>query len=117
MTGEPLNRLQQTLRVWGERLGLGATVPADNRTHLDAAMDFAGVSHDGFAAGVTEAIDAGAAAAREARLEIDDKLQSLLDKGREMLGDAEQLIRDRPLPAFGVAFAAGYLLAALTRRK
>jgi len=85
--------------------------------HLDAAKENLGEAKDAIRAGVTEAIDAGAAAAREARLELDDKLQSLLDKGREMLGDAEQLIRDKPLPAFGVAFAAGYLLAALTRRK
>ena len=86
-------------------------------SHLDAAKDNLGEAKDAIKAGVTEAIDAGAAAAREAKLELDDKLQSLLDKGREMLGDAEQLIRDKPLPAFGVAFAAGYLLAALTRRK
>ena len=86
-------------------------------SHLEAAKDNLGEAKDAIAAGVTEAIDAGAAAAREARLELDDKLQSLLDKGREMLGDAEQLIRDKPLPAFGIAFAAGYLLAALTRRK
>lgn len=38
MTGKPLTRLQQTARVWGERLGLGATAPADNRRHLDAVM-------------------------------------------------------------------------------
>ena len=93
--------------------------PANNETvrHIDAAKENLGDAKEALKSGVTEAIDAGAAAAREARLELDDKLQSLLDKGREMLGDAEQLIRDRPLPAFGVAFAAGYLLAALTRRK
>lgn len=85
--------------------------------HMDAAKENLGEAKDAIKAGVSEAIDAGAAAAREARLELDDKLQSLLDKGREMLGQAEDLIRDKPLPAFGVAFAAGYLLAALTRRK
>lgn len=95
----------------------GEFMPDTPASHMDAAKDNLGEAKDAIAAGVTEALDAGAAAAREARLEIDDKLQSLLDKGREMLGDAEQLIRDKPLPAFGVAFAAGYLLAALTRRK
>lgn len=86
-------------------------------SHLDAAKENLGEAKDAIRAGVTEAMDAGAAAAREARLELDDKLQDLLDKGREMLGQAEDLIREKPLPAFGVAFAAGYLLAALTRRK
>ena len=82
----------------------GEFMPDTPASHMDAAKDNLGEAKDAIAAG-------------EARLEIDDKLQSLLDKGREMLGDAEQLIRDKPLPAFGVAFAAGYLLAALTRRK
>jgi ElaB/YqjD/DUF883 family membrane-anchored ribosome-binding protein len=93
--------------------------PANNETvrHLDAAKDNLGDAKEALKSGVTEAIDAGAAAAREARLELDDKLQGLMDKGREMLGDAEDLIRSKPLASFGVAFAAGYLLAALTRRK
>lgn len=92
---------------------------ANNETvrHLDAAKENLGDAKEALRSGVTEAIDAGAAAAREARLEIDDKLQGLLEKGREMLGDAEDLIRSKPLASFGVAFAAGYLLAALTRRK
>lgn len=33
-----MSGLQQRLRVWRERLGIGATTPADNRTHLDAAI-------------------------------------------------------------------------------
>ena len=92
---------------------------ASNETvrHLDAAKENLGDAREALASGVTEAIDAGAAAAREARLELDDKLQDLVDKGRAMLGDAEELIRSKPLASFGVAFAAGYLLAALTRRK
>jgi ElaB/YqjD/DUF883 family membrane-anchored ribosome-binding protein len=85
--------------------------------HIDAAKDNLGEAKEALKAGMSEALDAGAAAAREARLELDDKLQSLVDKGREMLGDAEDLIRQKPLMSFGVAFAAGYLLAALTRRK
>jgi ElaB/YqjD/DUF883 family membrane-anchored ribosome-binding protein len=93
--------------------------PANNESvrHIDAAKENLGDAKEALKSGVTEAIDAGAAAAREVRLDLDDKLQSLLDKGRAMLGDAEDLIRDKPLASFGVAFAAGYLLAALTRRK
>ena len=43
--------------------------------------------------------------------------QGLLDQGKGMLTQAEDLIRSKPLASFGVAFAAGYLAAALTRRK
>jgi ElaB/YqjD/DUF883 family membrane-anchored ribosome-binding protein len=55
--------------------------------------------------------------AAEARAELDERLQGLLDQGRGLLGQAELLIREKPLAAFGIAFAAGYLIAALTRRR
>ena len=68
----------------------GEFMPDTPASHLDAAKDNLGEAKDAIKAGVTEAIDAGAAAAREARLEIDDKLQSLLDKGREMVGQVRR---------------------------
>jgi ElaB/YqjD/DUF883 family membrane-anchored ribosome-binding protein len=93
--------------------------PADNDAprHLDNARENLGEASEALKAGVSEAVDAGVAAAREARAEIDEKLHDLLDKGKEMLGQAEDLIRAKPLASFGIAFAAGYLVAALTRRK
>lgn len=95
----------------------GEFMPDTPASHIDAAKENLDDAREAIKSGVTEAIDAGAAAAREAKLELDDKLQSLIEKGKEMLGDAEDLIRSKPLASFGVAFAAGYLLAALTRRK
>lgn len=86
-------------------------------SHLDSARENLGEARDALASGVSDALDAGAAAAREAKAELDDKLQGLLDQGKAMLGQAEDLIRSKPLASFGVAFAAGYLVAALTRRK
>lgn len=93
--------------------------PADNEAprHLEAARENLDEAREALKAGVSEAVDAGVAAAREARAELDDKLHGLLDKGKEMLDQAEDLIRAKPLASFGVAFAAGYLVAALTRRK
>ncbi|KFN50139.1 hypothetical protein [Arenimonas composti] len=85
--------------------------------HIDNARENLGEAKDALKAGVGEAVDAAGAAAREAKAELDEKMQALLDQGREMLGQAEDLIRSRPLASFGVAFAAGYLVAALTRRK
>jgi ElaB/YqjD/DUF883 family membrane-anchored ribosome-binding protein len=90
---------------------------SEQDSHLDAAKNNLGDARDALASGVTEAMDAGAAAAQEAKAELDEKLQGLLDQGKAMLGQAEDLIRSKPLASFGVAFAAGYLVAALTRRK
>ncbi|HEX5693382.1 MAG TPA: hypothetical protein VFY00_02045 [Arenimonas sp.] len=85
--------------------------------HIDQAKENLGDARDALKSGVNEALEAGAAAAHEARAELDEKLQGLLDQGRGMLNQAEDLIRSKPLASFGVAFAAGYLIAALTRRK
>ncbi len=89
----------------------------DTVSHLDKARDNLGEARDAIQDGAAEAMDAGLAAAREAKAEIDEKLHGLLDQGKAMLGQAEDLIRSKPLASFGVAFAAGYLVAALTRRK
>lgn len=63
-----------------------------------------------------EAGKAGRAAAHEAREVAEEQLDAALSKGREFLNSAEALIREKPLAAFGVAFAAGFLLSRLARR-
>ena len=89
----------------------------EDDSHLEAARENLGEARDALKSGVSDALDAGAAAAREAKAELDDKLQGLLDQGKGLLTQAEDLIRSKPLASFGVAFVAGYLVAALTRRK
>ena len=44
-----------------------------------------------------------------------EQMDVLMDKGRDLLDSAAELIRERPLAAFGVAFAAGWLLSRLGR--
>lgn len=85
--------------------------------HLESAKESLGEAREALKSGVADAMGAGAAAAREAKAELDEKLQGLLDQGKGMLTQAEDLIRSKPLASFGIAFAAGYLVAALTRRK
>ena len=89
----------------------------DDVRHIDAAKENLGDARDALKTGVNDALGATAAAANEAKAELEDKLQGLLDQGKGMLTQAEDLIRSKPLASFGVAFAAGYLVAALTRRK
>ncbi|MDC7807373.1 hypothetical protein PQS31_11125 [Luteimonas sp BLCC-B24] len=82
--------------VAGDELKLGrATVKADL---ADSAM--AGLA----------AVEDGQAAAKE-------QYDVLLDKGRDLIDSAADLIRERPIAAFGTAFAAGWIIAKLARSK
>ena len=43
------------------------------------------------------------------------QMDALVDKGRDLVESAADLIRERPLASFGVAFAAGWIIAKLAR--
>jgi ElaB/YqjD/DUF883 family membrane-anchored ribosome-binding protein len=62
---------------------------------------------DGTLAGISAAENLGAAGR--------EQVDVLLDKGRDLVDSAAELIRERPLASFGVAFAAGWLIAKLGR--
>ena len=62
---------------------------------------------DGALAGIAAAENAGGAAR--------EQMDALMDKGRDLVDSAAELIRERPLASFGVAFAAGWILAKLGR--
>ncbi len=93
-----------------------AEAAAASTAHLRNAGEHLGLARDHLTVGVADAFGASKDAAREAKAELDDKLEKLLDQGKDMLGQAEDLIRSRPWVTFGAAFAAGYLIAKLTRR-
>ncbi|KAF1686703.1 hypothetical protein B1992_07300 [Pseudoxanthomonas broegbernensis] len=59
---------------------------------------------------------AGLAAAELGGDAAREQMDALMDKGRDLVDSAAELIRERPLASFGVAFAAGWLVAALSRR-
>ena len=44
-----------------------------------------------------------------------EQVDALVDKGRDLIESAADLIRERPLASFGVAFAAGWIIAKLAR--
>jgi ElaB/YqjD/DUF883 family membrane-anchored ribosome-binding protein len=62
---------------------------------------------DGALSGIAAAESSGAAAK--------EQMDALMDKGRDLIDSAADLIRERPLVSFGVAFAAGWLIAKLAR--
>ncbi len=85
-------------------------------SHLQNAGEHLGLARDHVTVGVADAANATVDAAREVKAELSDKLDNLLDQGKDMLVQAEELITSRPWASFGVAFAAGYLIAKLARR-
>ncbi len=58
---------------------------------------------------------AGLAAAEEAAEAGSEQVDVLLDRGRDLIDSAADLIRERPLASFGAAFAAGWIIAKLAR--
>jgi len=55
-------------------------------------------------------------AAHEAGEVAREQVDAAISKGRAFLSSGEALIRERPLAAFGIAFAAGFLLSRIARR-
>jgi ElaB/YqjD/DUF883 family membrane-anchored ribosome-binding protein len=57
----------------------------------------------------------GLAAAESGGEAAMEQVDVLMDKGRDLIESAADLIRERPLASFGVAFAAGWIIAKLAR--
>ena len=58
---------------------------------------------------------AGIAAFEEGGSAAKEQVDALMDKGRDLIDSAADLIRERPIASFGVAFAAGFVIAKLAR--
>lgn len=80
-------------------------------------IEKAALARDQVTVGVADAVESGMEAARNAKAVLDEKLEGLIDSGKDVIDQAEDLIRTRPWVSFGAAFAAGYLIAKLTRSK
>ncbi|MEO8160001.1 MAG: hypothetical protein ABI588_01175 [Arenimonas sp.] len=89
----------------------------DNESAVSAAIDKAALARDHITVGVADAVNSGVDAARNAKAILDEKFEGLIDSGKDVIDQAEDLIRSRPWVSFGAAFAAGFLLAKLTRSK
>jgi ElaB/YqjD/DUF883 family membrane-anchored ribosome-binding protein len=89
----------------------------NNESPLSSALDKAALARDHVTVGVADAVNSGVEAAKNAKAVLDEKLEDLIDSGKDVIDQAEELIRSRPWVSFGAAFAAGYLIAKLTRSK
>ncbi|MEO6104042.1 MAG: hypothetical protein ABIP44_10440 [Pseudoxanthomonas sp.] len=88
---------------------------SDNGTTIKDVADKAALARDHLTVGVADAVNSGMDAAKNAKAALDEKLEGLIDSGKDVIDQAEDLIRTRPWVSFGVAFGAGYLIAKMTR--
>ena len=80
----------------------GAAHAAGDEMRLGKAQMKAELA-DGTLSGISAAENMGAASR--------EQVDALLDRGRDLVDSAAELIRERPLASFGIAFAAGWLIA------
>ncbi|MGV8940603.1 MAG: hypothetical protein ACOH1P_03565 [Lysobacter sp.] len=103
--GEAGDHLKQAARDAGDALK-GASAAAGDELKLGRANLKADLA-DTALAGMAAAGSAGSAAREQA--------DELMDKGRDLIDSAAELIRERPIASFGAAFAAGWIIAKLAR--
>ena len=103
--GEAGSHLKSAAAAAGEALK-GAAGAAGDELRLGKANVKAELS-DSALSGLAAAELSGAAAK--------EQMDALMDKGKDLIDSAADLIRERPLASFGVAFAAGWIIAKLAR--
>ena len=103
--GEAGSHLKQAAGHAGEALK-GAAGAAGEEMRLGKAQMKSELA-DGALSGIA-ALEQAGAASRE-------QMDALMDKGRDLIDSASELIRERPLASFGVAFATGWIIAKLAR--
>ena len=84
----------------------GAATAAGDEMRLGKAQMKAELA-DGTLSSISAAENLGAASR--------EQVDAIMDKGRDLIDSAAELIRERPLAAFGVAFAAGWIISKLAR--
>ena len=103
---------------------------SDAGSHLKSAANAAGEAVKGAASAAGDELKlgkanvkaelsdtalAGLSAAEFGGAAAKEQVDALLDKGKDLVDSAAELIRERPLASFGVAFAAGWIIAKLAR--
>lgn len=97
--------IKQAATAAGEAIK-GATAAAGDELRLGKATLKAELA-DGALAGITAMENLGSATS--------EQMDVLMEKSRDVIDSAAELIRERPLTAFGIAFAAGWLIAKVSR--
>ena len=102
---EASSHLKGAASAAGEAIRGAASATADEARLGKAQMK--SELADGALAGLAALENAGAASK--------EQVDALMDKGRDLIESASDLIRERPLASFGMAFAAGWIISKLAR--
>lgn len=81
----------------------------------DAATQEFKVGQNKLKSELSDGAHAGRAAASYGGAIAKEQADALLEKSRDLIDSATDLIRERPIASFGVAFAAGWIIAKLAR--
>ncbi len=103
--GEAGSHLKQAAVAAGDALK-GAAIASGDELRLGKAQMKSELA-DGALAGLSAAEHFSSATG--------EQVDVLMDKGRDLIESASELIRERPLAAFGVAFATGWIISKLGR--
>lgn len=64
-----------------------------------------------------EAVDSAARAAAQAEERVRESTQNARERSGDLLDSVSDYVKDNPLAALGLAFAAGTVFSAMTRRR
>jgi len=67
----------------------------NNESPVSSAIDKAALARDHITVGVADAVNSGVEAAQKAKAVLDEKLEGLIDSGKDVIDQAEDLIRSR----------------------
>jgi ElaB/YqjD/DUF883 family membrane-anchored ribosome-binding protein len=110
-----LYEAKERLKDAASAAGQAAKHVASSAAH--AARETAAQSRDSITTPLHDARGAASTAASEAGLAASAEFNHLLDKSRDLWGSAQDVVRKHPVAAFGAAFATGWLVAKLMRRR
>ena len=112
----PANPLKNSLDEAGSHLKQAARDAGDAiKGASGAAGDELRVGKAHVKSDLADSALAGISAAEHASAAAREQADVLMDKGRDLIDSAAELIRERPIASFGAAFAAGWIIAKLAR--
>lgn len=116
MTPTATDSMKSNLGEAGSHLKQAASHAGDTlRNAAGAAGEEARLGKAQMKSELADSALAGIAALEQSGGAAREQVDALMDKGRDLIDSAADLIRERPLASFGVAFAAGWIIAKLAR--
>jgi ElaB/YqjD/DUF883 family membrane-anchored ribosome-binding protein len=114
--GEAGSHLKQAAVDTGSALkGAGSAAGSALRDGGAAAADELRLGKANLKADLADGALAGLTAAENLPGATREQVDALMEKGQDLVESAAELIRERPLASFGVAFAAGWIISRLGR--